>query len=136
MLIDTNVWSELLRPDPLPAVVALLAEKRDETVLSSIVVAEMEFGIAKLSPSRRREQLRGFVDGIVTRNADRLLFPDLAAAAIFGNLRAKLFADGTPIADLDLMIASQAIAAGMPLVTRNVSDMARTGATIINPWQP
>jgi predicted nucleic acid-binding protein len=34
-----------------------------------------------------------------------------------------------------LNLASQAIAAGMPLVTRNVSDMARTGAVIINPWE-
>jgi predicted nucleic acid-binding protein len=134
VLIDTNVWSELLRPAPLPAAVTLLTEGRDTNFLSTVVVAEMEFGIARTVDAGKRAQLRAFLDGIIARNEERLLCPDLATAAVFGELRARLRARGEPIADMDLMIAAQAIAAGMPLVTRNVSDMARTGAVIINPW--
>ena len=136
MLIDTNVWSELLRPEPLPAVTKLLSDRRREVYLSTVVVAEMEFGVARLADSKQRDRLRAFVDDIVVRSESRVLLPDLATAIVFGKLKGHLRAVGKPIADLDLLIASQAIAAGMQLVTRNVSDMARTGARIINPWQP
>lgn len=134
MLIDTNVWGEILRPQPSTAVLDFLTEWRDETVLSTIVLAEMEYGIAKLDQGARRQQLRAFVDDIVVRHTDRLLMPNLAAATIFGMLKADLRSRGKPIADLDLMIAAQALSAGMPLATRNVLDMERTGVVIINPW--
>lgn len=134
MLVDTNVWSELLKPAPHPAVVALLAGQRATLLLSTVVVAEMEFGVARAASAARRAVLRQFVDDILIQFADRLVAPDAHAARIFGETKAALFSGGAPIADLDLIIAAQAIAAGVPLVTRNVSDMARTGATIVNPW--
>jgi predicted nucleic acid-binding protein len=136
MLIDTNVWSELLRPRPLPAAIELLSARQSDVFLSTIVVAEMEFGIAKTKDPVRRGILRDFLDDILQRCEDRLVAPDLSAAKVFGAVKARLRADGNPIADLDLMIAAQANSSGMPLVTRNVSDMARTGADIINPWAP
>jgi toxin FitB len=136
MLLDTNVWSEVLRPKPNQAVLELLAKLRSELRLSTIVLAELEFGIARASDPSRKKILRDFVDDILIRFADRLIAPDSATALAFGETKARLFAAGTPIADLDLMIAAQAIATGMPLVTRNVADMARTGVTILNPWEP
>lgn len=135
MLIDTNVWSELARPRPDARVVAFLTPLRSRVYLSTIVLAEMEFGIAKAPDPVRRERLTQLKNRVVQQCADRMLAPDHKAARIWGELRARLRRAGTPIADMDLMIASQAIAAGMPLVTRNVSDMARTGAVIINPWE-
>ena len=135
MLIDTNVWSELLRIRPEPRVVSFLAENRDRLVLSAIVAGEMEFGIAKETDPSRRKQYELFLEDVRTLSEDRLLKPDLESARVWGIVKARLKKAGKPIADIDLLIAAQAIAADMPLVTRNISDMARTGATIINPWQ-
>ena len=135
MLIDTNVWSELLRKQPSDAVVAFIDARWSELYLSSIVVAEMEYGLAKLSELPRKRQLRAFIDDLTTRCEGRILAVDLKTAAIFGQTKARLRTEGRPIAELDLLIAAQSIAADMPLVTRNLSDMARTGATIIDPWQ-
>ena len=135
MLIDTNVWSELLRKQPSDAVVAFIDARWSELYLSSIVVAEMEYGLAKLSELPRKRQLRAFIDDLTTRCEGRILAVDLKTAAIFGQTKARLRAEGRPIAELDMLIAAQSIAADMPLVTRNLSDMARTGATIIDPWQ-
>ena len=135
MLIDTNVWSELLRKQPSDAVVTFINARWNELYLSSIVVAEMEYGLAKLSEFPRKRQLRDFIDDLTTRCEGRILAVDLKTAAIFGQIKARLRAEGRPVAELDMLIAAQSIAADMPLVTRNLSDMARTGATIIDPWQ-
>ncbi|MBX9643402.1 MAG: PIN domain-containing protein [Novosphingobium sp.] len=135
MLIDANVWSELTRPRPDPAVVEFLHRNREQLYLSTIVMAEVEFGIANAPDPVRRERLIEFADRLLARCGNRLLSPELETAAVWGRLRFKLRAKGERIEDIDLLIAAQAIAAGMPLVTRNISDMARTGAVIVNPWQ-
>ena len=134
MLIDTNVWSELSRSRPEPKVFAFIARNSRRCVLSTIVLAEIEFGLAKDGDATRRRRLAGWLQDIRLRCGDRVLLPDDETAAVWGGLKARLEIAGTPIADMDLLIAAQAIAANVPLVTRNVADMERTGAEIINPW--
>ncbi|MFM9853603.1 MAG: type II toxin-antitoxin system VapC family toxin [Sphingomonadaceae bacterium] len=135
MLIDTNVWSELARPRPDERVLRFLDENRRPCFLSTIVLSEIEYGIAKATDPTHRRRLLAWFDTIHIWCADRILEPDQATAAVWGRLKASLEAQGRMIADMDLLIASQAIAAQMPLATRNVSDMARTGAVIVNPWE-
>lgn len=135
VLIDTNVWSELAKPKPEQRVLDFIGENSRFCFLSTIVLSEIEYGIAKATdPAHRRRLLRWF-DAIHARCEDRILAPDQATAAIWGKLKALLELRGETIADMDLLIASQAIAAGMPLATRNVSHMERTGAIIMNPWE-
>ena len=136
VLIDTNVWSELARPRPEPKVIAFLAANRANCTLSTIVLAEMEYGIAKAIDATHRSRLIAFRNRIETLFIDRIIKPDEATAVVWGRLKAELERAGHIIADMDLLIASQAIAAGIPVVTRNVSDFARTGAAIVNPWEP
>lgn len=136
MLIDTNVWGELTRPRPNPTVIAFLTENEKLLHLSTIVLAEIEFGIANAADHLRSQRLLDSRNDIVVRVAERILEPDFLTATIWGKLKAALRGVGKPIPDFDLMICAQAIASGMPVVTRNVGHMARTGASVINPWQP
>ncbi len=135
MLIDTNVWGELTRPRPDPNVVDFLKANESRLYLSVLVLAEIEFGIAKASDPAHAERLLRARNAIVLRTADRILQPDFLTATIWGKLKAALHGDGKPIPDFDLMISAQAIAAEMPVVTRNGGHMARTGAVIVNPWE-
>ncbi len=134
MLIDTNVWSELTRPRPDEGVIAFLSANESVLHLSTIVLAEIEFGIAKSSDPVRASRLLESRNALVLRVADRILQPDFLTAVVWGKLKAELDGKGEPIPDFDLLICAQAIAAEMPVVTRNVGHMARTGAVIINPW--
>ena len=134
MLIDTNVWSELTRPRPDERVVTFMAENESSTYLSTIVLAEIEFGIAKVVDPIRSARLLNNRNDIVLRVADRILQPDFLTATVWGKLKAGLEGAGEPIPDFDLLICAQAIAAGMPVVTRNAGHMERTGAVIIDPW--
>ncbi|MEH3100799.1 PIN domain-containing protein [Sphingomonas adhaesiva] len=134
MLVDTNVWSELSRPHPDDRVCSWFAANLSTCMLSSIVLAEMRYGVA-LAEGQRRDTLDSFVSDIATRLTDRIVDFDAEAAAVWGAMRARLQRSGTLIGECDMFIAAQAMARGVPLVTRNVSDMARTGAIIVNPWE-
>ncbi len=135
MLIDTNVWSELSRRSPDPKIVGWVKANFDACILSAIVQAEMQYGIAKADDGRRRNELRAFHDDLVSKIGDRLLPFDMPAAVAWGTLRATLHRAGKLIGERDMLIAAQALSLGVPLVTRNVGDMERTGAMIINPWR-
>jgi predicted nucleic acid-binding protein len=135
VLIDTNVWSELTRSRPDTRVVDFLIANEDRLYLSTLVLAEIEFGIAKAPDPVRTARLLDNRDDVVLRVGDRILQPDFLMATVWGKLKTGLEARGQIIADMDLLIASQAIAAGMPLATRNAGHMARTGAIIVNPWE-
>jgi toxin FitB len=134
VLIDTNVWSELTRPRPDTRVVDFLIANESRLYLSTLVLAEIEFGIAKAPDPVRAARLLENRNDVLLRVGDRILQPDFLMATVWGKLKAGLEARGQIIADMDLLIAAQAIGAGMPLVTRNISDMERTGAVILNPW--
>jgi toxin FitB len=135
VLIDTNVWSELSRPRPDPIVEAWVAKHSDDLMLSALVLAEMQYGIA-LADAPKRTELQAFVDAVLIRASGGIIPFDADAAQVWGPLRARLQRTGELIGERDMLIAAHAIALGVPLVTRDVSDMARTGATIINPWEP
>jgi predicted nucleic acid-binding protein len=136
VLIDTNVWSELSKPRPDQSVNDFISHHFEDAWLSALVLGEMRYGIARLTDAARRERLVIWFDDLTFRLEERTLNFDASAAQAYAHVKARLTAAGTLIAELDMLIAAQAIAADMPLVTRNLSDMGRTGATIINPWQP
>lgn len=134
VLIDTNVWSELSRPRPDDRVRDWIAGHFSSCILSAIVLGEIRYGIALADEARRRD-LQSFQDDLLRKISDRVAPFDEPAAFTWGPLRARLKQTGQLIGERDMLIAAHALSLGVPLVTRNVADMERTGATIINPWQ-
>lgn len=135
VLIDTNVWSELTKRRPAANVLRWMAAHFSECRLSAIVLAEMRYGIALAADEPRRRELQSFHDDLLAKLHRPIAPFDDNAAAAWGPLRALLQRTGKFIAERDMLIAAHAISLEVPLVTRNVSDMARTGAVIIDPWQ-
>ena len=74
ILLDTNVVSEAIKPEPHPSVLAWLDAQAAETLfLSSITVAELLFGIGALPDGKRKDMLAARIDGLLDQFVGRIL---------------------------------------------------------------
>ena len=135
-VLDTNVVSELMRPEPNPGVVAWVAKRRaTHLFLSAIGEAELRYGVAIMPAGRRRDALAAAVDGLVRDDfAGRVLPFDSAAARAFAGIAAARRGAGRPVCQADCQIAAIAQAGGMAVVTRNVRDFEDMGIEVADPW--
>ncbi|MBB6308011.1 type II toxin-antitoxin system VapC family toxin [Xanthobacter tagetidis] len=138
IVLDTNVLSELMRPraDRSPAVVAFMSGYRQsDCFIAAVTLAEMLVGVALKPPGRRRDALARSAEMIAGQFADRVLPFDDRAARIYASIWAGRRQRGLHCAALDLQIGAIALASGMSLATRNLSDFAECGLTLVDPWQ-
>ncbi len=132
-LLDTNVISELTRLDPDSRVVRFLHDEGD-LWLSSVVVYEMEYGLATLPQGRRLARLRALHVDILAAFGDRLLSLDHSGARWAAELRAQARHAGSTVDVGDALIAGTAKANGLAIATRNVRDFQGMDIHIVNPW--
>lgn len=127
-LLDTNILIALSKERP--GVAARLAGiHANNILLSAIVVAEIEYGIAK---STLREHNRRVFDTLL---AGIQIIPfDEAAARLYGPIRAKLERSGQLIGPYDLMIAAQALSQDAVLVTDNLGEFRRVAGLAVENW--
>lgn len=134
-LLDTNVVSELTATTPAEDVVAWIEAQSSGSIHFSVAtIGEIDFGIAILNASRRRERLQIWRDGLVTSNARRILPVDLAVATAWAALRARAQAEKRTMPIVDALLAATAEVHGLTLVTRNTRDFKAWGGPVLNPW--
>lgn len=134
-LLDTNVLSEVVKPTPDRRVLAWLgAVDESATYLSVITIVELRFGVSRLPPSRRRQQLTRWLDATVERFEDRILPVDLQVANVVGEVLARSEAAGHPLRGNDALIAGTALAHDLVVATRNTAHFAHAGVRLVNPW--
>ena len=98
ILLDTNVVSEAMKPEPAPTVRAWLDAQAAETLyLSSVTIAELMFGIGALPDGKRKDKLTDALDGVMELFADRVLPFDIDAARHYANLADKARKLGIPV---------------------------------------
>ena len=131
--LDTNVVSELVKPAPHPRVIAFAAG-RGTLWVPSVVVYELEYGVAMLPEGRRRAQLRALVDGILANYDNRILPLERGGAEWAGRYRAQIQRAGRNPEAGDMLIAGIARANGLTLATRNRRHFDGLGIPLFNPW--
>jgi len=136
IILDTNVVSEPLRPQPDPSVLNWLDAHDPATFyLTTTSVAELMAGVEAMPPGRRREGLEQALSRQVTALFEgRILNFDAKAAEAFANVASGAQAQGNPIGFADCAIAAIARARGFAVATRNVRDFRGAGVEIIDPW--
>ena len=136
-VLDTNILSGLMMPDPAWEVTAWVAGQSRRSLFTTVVCqAEILAGIAVMPDGRRRLGLEAAARAMFEDEfAGRVLPFDAAAAMAYADIFAARKRAGRPIAPLDLMIAAVARARSAGMVTRDTSGFADCGLTLINPWE-
>lgn len=135
ILLDTNVISEAIKPEPHPAVREWLDAQAAETLfLSSVTVAELSFGIGALPAGRRKAALAAALEGVLEVFAGRVLAFDTAAARCYGDLAVRARAAGRGFPTPDGYVAAIAVAAGFAVASRDGSAFVAAGVRVIDPW--
>lgn len=134
-LLDTNILSNITKPNPPEALLAWIADQADEDLfISSLTVAEIRRGILDKPAGKTRDQLEAWFSGAEGPQAlfaGRLLPFDESAALVWARLMADGKAQGGPWSALDTIIAAVAEANGCLVVTDNENDFE--GIELINP---
>jgi predicted nucleic acid-binding protein len=136
ILLDTNVLSELMKPNPAAPLVAWIGKQpTSELFTSAITEAEIFYGIEILAKGKRREGLLAAAEAMFTEDfAGRVYGFESAAAREFSRIAAHRRELGRPINHADAQIAAIARVGGAKLATRNATDFAECGIDIIDPW--
>lgn len=135
IILDTNVVSELMRPEPGSQVAAWVRGRdRRELRMTSITLAEIRYGIARLTDGRRKQVLLDTANDIFRSFSDQVLPVDETAAEHYAIIASARERAGRPIGGFDALIAAVCRARGAALATRNLPDFDGTGIDVIDPW--
>jgi toxin FitB len=136
-LIDTNVVSELRKQSKAnPGVLIFFqqaAEQEAPLYLSVITIGELRRGVEHIrhrGDRRQADLLEIWLQTVLEEYADHILDFTVLEAQIWGTLSVP-----NPQNALDKQIAATAFTCSLTLVTRNVSDFAGTGVSMINPFK-
>ncbi len=135
ILVDTNVWSELTKPRSDPAVLAWLEANDDDLALSTLVIAEIRYGIELIEAAQKRKHIAGWLDGLESRYYSQTWVFGVDDAHQYGRLAALPEVKSRKPQVIDIQLAAQAMARDAIVATRNVKDFEWTGVRVVNPWE-
>ena len=134
-LLDTNILSELRRPNPEPKVLDFVVHQPlDILFVSSATLAEIRFGIDLIADSARRAELNDWLANKVRPMFEGRILPISEDVMFKWRL---LVEEGRKavhtFSQPDLIIAATGLHYGLTVVTRDTSDYARARVTLLNP---
>jgi toxin FitB len=137
ILLDTNVLSELMRPQPDQRVMNWISSQPPTSLFTtSITQAEILHGIHLLPDGKRRRAFEVAALEMFSKDFDgRILAFDSDSATAYAVIAARRHRVGRPISQLDTQIAAIAAANKAPLATRNVMDFEGCEIGLIDPWR-
>ena len=129
VLLDTNICIYLIKNNPPEARHHFAKFKPGDVWISSITVAELQYGVAKsAAKDKNAAALSTFLLPL------EILPFDSASAVAYGTIRSRLEQQGQTIGSLDMLIAAQAIAHKLALVSNNLKEFERIPELVCENW--
>jgi len=128
ILLDTNICIYIINAKP-PQVTARFRDHRlGEIGISSVVAAELAYGVAKSTSARNRRALDMFLSPL------EIMPLDHDVVWVYADLRVQLERTGQPIGALDTLIAAHALSLNATLVTNNSKEFERVPGLRLENW--
>ena len=131
-VLDTDIVSMAMAGEP-PITERMFSLARTDVLIPQPVVAEIEYGIARLPESERRQRLLGRLRRFMENAASVPWTAEVSRA--FGAAKADLEARGQRIEDFDVAIAAHAVALDAVLVTDNTAHLGRIRGLRLENWR-
>ena len=132
-LVDANVLSEAMRPQPNARVLAWLDRHDASLHVSTLTLGEILKGIHLLERGGKRKKLETWFEELIESFAGRIVSFDEDACRTWGAFYAKHQQRGRPLSSFDSLVAATALAHGHTLATRNAADFPDEVA-LVDPW--
>ena len=126
-ILDTDISSYLIRGDH-ETVTRKFSELYDSCAISSITAAELQYGARKRNNKQLTQKVKAFCDLV------EIIPWDEDAAKAYAKLRVELETSGTPIGNIDMLIAASALARKAVLVTNNTEHFSRVKDLKLGNW--
>jgi len=126
-LLDTNAVTQILNKE-VRFLTRLRRHPAHDIIISAIVMYELYFGAFK---GRRTSQTMDYIDGLEFQTIDF----NGEDARVAGEIRNNLSAAGTPIGPYDILIAGQALARDLILITHNTREFSRVNGLRVEDWE-
>ena len=126
-ILDTDISSYLIRGDH-ETVAKKFSELYDSCAISSITAAELQYGVRKRNNKQLTQKVKAFCDLV------EIIPWDEDAAKAYAKLRVELETSGTPIGNMDMLIAASALARKAVLVTNNTEHFSRIKDLKLGNW--
>lgn len=133
-LIDTDVISEISKPNPDENVRLWFEKNRGQYYLCTVTVAELRRGIERLPASHRKTHLSEWFVELCKSMDGRILSFNISVAHVWGQQMALWQNSGKSVSTLDSMIAATAIRHRLTLVTRNSVHFENLAIRLIDPF--
>lgn len=128
-ILDTNTCVYVIKRQPISVKEKFMTIDPDQLFISSITLAELEYGVAKSSQVKNNSiVLKEFLSRI------KVVDFDSKAAYQYGLIRSLLEKKGTPIGSNDLLIAAIAKSLDFTLITNNEREFMRVEGLKIANW--
>lgn len=132
-LLDTNVVSQLSKPEPHPAAYAWIQSQEDADIfLSSATLFELRHGVEQMDRGKRRDRIEEFVaKGIPRKFAGRIIPLETHAADLAARLLFRSVHENWGMDAMDAFIAACAMVNDMTLATLNRKHFERCGVELV-----
>jgi tRNA(fMet)-specific endonuclease VapC len=126
-MLDTDTVSLLVRKNP-SVIKNLVKHEEREICISAITYAELCFGLEKKKSERLFNEVNAILGKITIID-----FSD-SQSELYGKIRLKLERSGTPLGDMDMLIAAAALSTGAILVSHNVKHFSKIEGIRVEDW--
>ena len=135
IVVDTNVLSEFMRPQPAPQVARWLESAPPGSLaLTAISTMEITYGVSRLPEGQRKETTRQRWESIQAAWTGAFLALGMSESVAAGEVLGARAAIGRPITTADAQLAGMCLVWGASLATRNTKDFTGVDVRLINPW--